>query len=158
MGIISSSIGLFNPGGVKISCEVLSNGKVVDEEEDKGKEAEKYFQEILSPSGHQPQGDGEWQPDTTLMEEQESLTKKVDDEEVKAVIWNSKEGIAPGPDGFTLSFFKSAWEVVGKEIIQAIKFFFQTGRLLRETNATFITSIPKVLDVDSLKDYRQFSL
>ena len=35
-----------------------------------------------------------------------------------------KEGAAPGPNGFTMDFFKKNWRFVGDEVIAAIKFCF----------------------------------
>lgn len=137
----------------------LADGQVIEDEEGIRSEAEKYFMEILAPTTIQSLENLQWQPDMTLSEGEKSiLVREVDDEEIKNVIWNSKEGTAPDPDGFSISFFKSAWEVVGKEVIAAIKHFFHTGKLLRETNATFITLIPKVLKADSFKDYKPISL
>lgn len=138
---------------------VLLDGLVIDDEDGIRKEIEKYFQEILALIGPQLVGNGEWPPDLMLSKEKKiNLVKEVNDEEIKGVIWSSKEGTTPGPDDFTLSFFKYTWEVVGKEVILAVKHFFQSSRLLRETNTTFVTLIPKVLETESLKDYRPISL
>nr|GEV59001.1 hypothetical protein [Tanacetum cinerariifolium] len=43
---------------------------------------------------------------------------------------------APRPDGYTLRFYKSAWSIVGKEVSQAIREFFLTGKLLSEAYDT----------------------
>lgn len=82
----------------------------------------------------------------------------VTDEEIKGVIWNGKKGKAPGPNGFTLSFFKATWEVVGVDVTTAIKHFFNTGRLLKEVNSTFISLIPKKLEASTFNDYRPIAL
>lgn len=50
---------------------------------------------------------------------------------------------APGPDGFTPAFFKSAWSIVGDEVLQAISQFFASSFLPRSTNATILTLVPK---------------
>lgn len=86
------------------------------------------------------------------------LIKEVTEEEIKNVILNGKEGKALGLDGFTLSFFKSAWEIVGPNVIAVVRHFFNTWRLLRETKGTFIYLIPKKIDVVKLSDYRPISL
>ncbi|KAA3475745.1 reverse transcriptase [Gossypium australe] len=36
---------------------------------------------------------------------------------------------APGPDGFTSTFFKVAWDIVGADVTKAILYFFQTRKL-----------------------------
>lgn len=68
----------------------------------------------------------QWEVDRVLNEDENFLLiKEVIEEEIKNVIWSGKEGKTLGPDGFTLSFFKSAWETVGIDVIDAIKHFFQ---------------------------------
>lgn len=86
------------------------------------------------------------------------LMAEVEEEEVKGVIWNGKEGKSPSTDSFTLSFFKAAWEVVGKEVIKAVRYFFKFGKLMTGVNATFISLIPKKLDAINFGDYRPISL
>ncbi|GJW61845.1 copia protein [Tanacetum coccineum] len=48
------------------------------------------------------------------------------------------------PDGFSSSFFKKAWNVIGPDICKAVKEFFNSGKMLGELNATLISLIPKV--------------
>ena len=45
---------------------------------------------------------------------------------------------AQGPDGYSAHFFKSSWEIVSQDVIEAIKSFFASGKLLREVNSTII--------------------
>nr|GEX06109.1 hypothetical protein [Tanacetum cinerariifolium] len=52
---------------------------------------------------------------------------------------------SPGPDGYTATFFKEAWTIVGDEVANAIREFFTNGKLLKELNHTIIALIPKVL-------------
>lgn len=87
-----------------------------------------------------------------------SLTEEITKKEVKFIIWEGNEGRALGLDGFTLSFFKAAWEIVGKDVIQVVQHFFNSSRLLREINSTFISLIPKSDDVVSFNDYKPISL
>jgi len=39
---------------------------------------------------------------------------------------------ATGPNGFNASFFKRMWHIVGEDVINAVKSFFQTRRMLKE--------------------------
>ncbi|GJX67306.1 RNA-directed DNA polymerase, eukaryota, reverse transcriptase zinc-binding domain protein [Tanacetum coccineum] len=50
----------------------------------------------------------------------------------------------PGPDGYTTKFFKAAREVIWFDVYEAIKEFFQNGKLLGEVNATIISLVPKI--------------
>ena len=65
---------------------------------------------------------------------------------------------APGLDGFSTEFFKVAWPVVGKEVVKAIKiFFFFSGMLLKEVNATIITLVPKKINPSSIGGFKPIS-
>ncbi|XP_048498217.1 uncharacterized protein LOC109134680 [Beta vulgaris subsp. vulgaris] len=78
-------------------------------------------------------------------------------EEIKAAMWAIDGGKAPGPNGFGSSFFKGAWEIVGDEVYNAVLDFLNTGKLLKEINATGITLIPKGKCAESVKDFRPIS-
>lgn len=41
-------------------------------------------------------------------------------EEIKQVMWSIPDDKAPGLDGFNRKFCKSAWPIVGKEIVLTI--------------------------------------
>lgn len=38
---------------------------------------------------------------------------------------------APGPDEYSAQFFKRAWNTVGPLLIEAVREFFDTGKLLK---------------------------
>ena len=61
---------------------------------------------------------------------------------------------APGPDGFNGHFFKQTWHIIGEEIISGVKYFFDSGRLLKELNNTAISLVPKVTNPTTLNDFR----
>ncbi|GJV92605.1 RNA-directed DNA polymerase, eukaryota, reverse transcriptase zinc-binding domain protein [Tanacetum coccineum] len=65
---------------------------------------------------------------------------------VEVNVYNALSNTASGLDGYTLGFFKKAWNIVGKEVCLAIKDFFLNGKLLGEINETMIALVPK-LDV-----------
>lgn len=49
-----------------------------------------------------------------------------------------------GPDGYTSFFFKEAWSCIGDDLIVDVLNFFQSGKLLKQLNATTLCLIPKV--------------
>ena len=67
------------------------------------------------------------------------------------------EDKAPGPDGYTSTFFKKAWEIVGNEVTDAVLQFFENGKLLKQLNHTILALVPKVETPDSVLDYRPIS-
>ncbi|KAL2925374.1 LINE-1 retrotransposable element ORF2 protein [Bienertia sinuspersici] len=72
------------------------------------------------------------------------LTALPTDDEVRKAIFSIKDDKSPGPDGFGSYFFQDNWTLIGKDVCEAVRSFFSSGKLLKELNATFLTLIPKV--------------
>ncbi|XP_074300756.1 uncharacterized protein LOC141632073 [Silene latifolia] len=53
------------------------------------------------------------------------LNQPVTYEEVKQVIFSIPIDKAPGPDGYTSGFYKDSWELIGHDIVAAVKDFFK---------------------------------
>ncbi|XP_021994626.1 uncharacterized protein LOC110891242 [Helianthus annuus] len=82
------------------------------------------------------------------------MCRQVTEDEVKKAMFSIGIDKAPGPDGFTAAFFKSAWHIVGNDVSRAIIDFFDTGNLLRELNHTLIVLVPKVPSPSVVTDFR----
>lgn len=80
-------------------------------------------------------------------------------DEVWAAIKSLPPDKAPGPDGFTVRFYKSCWEFIKDDIMQALE-AIQRGHVFkfRLLNTAFITLLPKKVDPLQVKDYRPISL
>ncbi|GJY21255.1 RNA-directed DNA polymerase, eukaryota [Tanacetum coccineum] len=63
-----------------------------------------------------------------------------------------------GPDGFTFEFFRKFWYIVGKEVINVVKEFFNSSVFPKRCNPSFISFIPKVLDAKRLNNFRPINL
>ena len=61
---------------------------------------------------------------------------------------------APGPYGYTYTFCKKVWSVVGMEVCMAVKEFFKTGKLLGEVNTKLLSILPKVNNTTKVSDFR----
>ena len=79
-------------------------------------------------------------------------------EEVKRALFAIHADKAPGPDGFSASFFQSNWEIVGPAIVSEIQSFFTTGILLATMNVTHVRLIPKVTGPKKVIEYRPIAL
>lgn len=88
----------------------------------------------------------------------EELTKIPSADEIKSILFNLPKSKSPGPDGFSSEFFISSWELVGQDLINAVRHFFLTSEMPRQVNATVISPIPKVNGASSLTDFRPVSL
>jgi len=83
-----------------------------------------------------------------------ALVRDVSSEEIKEALFSIGNDKAPGPDGYTALFFKSAWGIVGGDLCLAVKEFFASGSLLRQINHTIIALVPKSSHAHSVGDFR----
>ncbi|GJV32920.1 RNA-directed DNA polymerase, eukaryota, reverse transcriptase zinc-binding domain protein [Tanacetum coccineum] len=59
------------------------------------------------------------------------MIMNVSEEEIKNALFDICDNKAPGPDGYSAKFFKSAWSVIKNEAYDAIMEFFRTGRMIK---------------------------
>ncbi|KAL2226373.1 UNVERIFIED_CONTAM: hypothetical protein Sindi_1996000 [Sesamum indicum] len=64
--------------------------------------------------------------------------------DVKQAVFDITEDKALGPNGYSSSFFKAAWPIVGQEVTSAV-LDYNTGRILKQINTTLLALIPKEL-------------
>jgi exonuclease III len=74
-----------------------------------------------------------------------------------AVFGLNKDG-APGPDGFGAFFFQNYWDIVHKDVEDAVLQFFHTGWILPNFNANNVILIPKSSNADSIEQYRPIAM
>ncbi|GJT51140.1 RNA-directed DNA polymerase, eukaryota, reverse transcriptase zinc-binding domain protein [Tanacetum coccineum] len=78
------------------------------------------------------------------LEEAEEMVREVTDAEIKDALFDIDSSKAAWPDGYSACFYKKSWQIVGKELCLAIREFFNSGKILREINATLIALMPKL--------------
>ncbi|KAL0865946.1 hypothetical protein Bca101_045064 [Brassica carinata] len=138
------------------------DGSIVTKEEDIKKEAERFFTELLThrPSDYETPTVEELQ-DLLQFQcsevDQEKLISEVTAEEVKTVVFKMPSNKSPGPDGYTTEFFKSAWSIIGEDVVVAVQSFFVKGFLPKGINSTILALIPKKDTAKEMKDYRPIS-
>ncbi|CAA0805658.1 DNAse I-like superfamily protein [Striga hermonthica] len=86
-----------------------------------------------------------------------NLCEPISDMEIRTAMFSIDSDSSPGPDGFSSKFFKSSWHIVGPHIIQAVRNFFESGRIPFGVNATAITLIPKVPSSSQASEFRPIS-
>jgi hypothetical protein len=86
------------------------------------------------------------------------LELSFDDDEVVGVVLGLNGDKAPGPDGFTMGFFQSCWEVVKADIMAFLDDFHGGYSFEKSLNATFVSLIPKKTEAMEIKDFRPISL
>ena len=88
----------------------------------------------------------------------ESLEGHFSEEEVTKALSDLGGDKAPGPDGFTLVFWKFCWPIVGGEVMQVFEEFHLQNACCRSLNATFLVLIPKKGGASDVQDFRPISL
>ncbi|XP_018487967.1 uncharacterized protein LOC108858552 [Raphanus sativus] len=88
----------------------------------------------------------------------EELIKEPSPTEIKETTFAIHPDKAPGPDGFSASFFQANWDVVGADVIKEIQRFFTTGILQPSQNVTHVRLIPKIVGAKRVADYRPIAL
>ncbi|KAL9689200.1 hypothetical protein QQ045_033634 [Rhodiola kirilowii] len=72
-------------------------------------------------------------------------------------IWSALSSIgadkAPGPDGFSSSFFKRNWNMIGKEICEGVRHCLRHNALPKGMNAAYIALISKNRQACKPEDY-----
>lgn len=86
------------------------------------------------------------------------LTSIPSDSEILEAVKSINGGKAPGPDGFSATFYQSYWHIVGADVIKDVREFFTSNHLHPRQNETHIRLIPKVTGARSVAEYRPIAL
>ena len=80
-------------------------------------------------------------------------------EEVTAAILDTPADKAPGPDGFSRTFFRSCWEIIKLDLLAALnQLYHMDSTGLARINKALIVLLPKKRGADRLQDFRPISL
>jgi hypothetical protein len=86
------------------------------------------------------------------------LDRPFSEDEVAGVVQNMASDKSPGPDGFSMAFFQSCWDIVKSDVMAVLHEFHAHGHFEKSMNATFIALIPKKPGAMECKDFRPISL
>nr|GEV71529.1 RNA-directed DNA polymerase, eukaryota, reverse transcriptase zinc-binding domain protein [Tanacetum cinerariifolium] len=78
--------------------------------------------------------------------------------EVKGAVWGCGLNKSPGPDGFTVEFYRRYWSLIEDDVLEAVNYFFQNGYCHKGCNSSFIALIPKIPGAKMVKDFKHISL
>ncbi|WZZ75662.1 hypothetical protein YC2023_087032 [Brassica napus] len=136
-----------------------TEGKMVFKEGQISKVVVQYFQNLFTSIDGDRENIVEMalQPRITP-DDNAALIKIPSPSEIKDAVFSIHADKAPGPDGFSASFFHSNWDSIGSDISEEIQTFFTTGSLPPKINETFIRLIPKIKNPRTVADYRPIAL
>ena len=79
------------------------------------------------------------------------------EEEIHFALLELNGNKAPGPDGFTVTFWQAYWDFVREEILELFKEFYDQRSFAKSLNTTLLVLIPKKGGVEDLGDFRPIS-
>eukprot|EP00253_Pinus_taeda_P001720 PITA_01720 len=82
-------------------------------------------------------------PNSISNEQNQALTREISLEEVEEAVKDMPNDKAPGPDGFTINFYKACWEIVKMEVWEVVEDSRCSASILKSLNSTFLALIPK---------------
>lgn len=86
------------------------------------------------------------------------LVKQPTKDEVKNAIFGLNADSAGGPDGFTGKFFHSCWDIIGNDVLNMVRQYFNGDELPRFITHTNLVLLPKKKEVTTFLDRRPISL
>ncbi|XP_026378147.1 uncharacterized protein LOC113272539 [Papaver somniferum] len=90
--------------------------------------------------------------------ERNEMEKDFTEEEVYEVVKHFGTNKSPGPNGFSMEFYKYCWPIIKIDFMRLMSEFFRYGSWDWRLNCSFISLIPKKEDSCTPKDYRPLSL
>lgn len=134
------------------------NGRNVHGVSELKSEIRNYFAHRFSQEAV-PEFDFEMEDHAKISADQSDLLEAVPSrEEIKNVVWACGIDKAPGFDGYNFKFIREMWDVIQDEIVEFILEFFTLGGTVRHINITWVTLIPKIVNPQSIEDYRPISM
>ncbi|KAJ6380478.1 hypothetical protein OIU78_027942 [Salix suchowensis] len=105
-----------------------ADGRLIMDPQAIGNMAVTHFKNILSSSSSAHIRDiSQCFPKRMSEEASNHVGRPITKEEIKEALFSISDGKAPGPDGFTASFFKQAWELINHDFTNDVLYFFSTG-------------------------------
>lgn len=83
-----------------------------------------------------------------------SLETPFSDLDIEKAFLSLPQNKSPGPDGYPAEFFTGNWKAIGREMIDAVKEFLNTGELLQQLNATLLVLVPKKTNANKITEFR----
>eukprot|EP00253_Pinus_taeda_P008465 PITA_08465 len=97
-------------------------------------------------------------PNLVSVEDNVSLMSPATEEEITNIVWSMGPDKAPGPDGFSIHFYRICWEIIKFDLFRMIRGVLRKEKMGGGTKSTFLALIPKETNPRSFDRYRPISL
>jgi hypothetical protein len=132
-------------GGIHMGQQAIKN------------EAIKYFKTFFRDTGHNSIVDQinsvRLFPSFVREDELLLLEKVVSKDEIYEILRGFAKDKSPGPDGWTVEFFLSFFELVGQDLLDMVEETRIRGEVISSINSTFLALIPKVNNPSAFSDF-----
>eukprot|EP00253_Pinus_taeda_P015907 PITA_15907 len=139
-----------------------STGQICKGNQQVKEAAEQHFQNLYTPDD---QGDEMEEteflnhiPSLVSGEDNTELSKPIIEEEIIKTIWSMDSDKAPGPDGFTIHFYKVCWDIIKNDLQKMVRGFMSKAKVGGSTNSTYLALIPKDSNLETFARFRPISL
>jgi hypothetical protein len=82
-------------------------------------------------------------PNIVSEHDNSQLVREITEEEIAKAVWDMDPDKAPGPDGFSIRFYRSFWVTIKRYLKKMLNYTLQKQKLGGATNSTFLALIPK---------------
>ncbi|XP_075080127.1 uncharacterized protein LOC142165483 [Nicotiana tabacum] len=136
-----------------------SGGTWIEEEQKIAEEAIKFYKEQFTEAATPSSFDiVEHVPNLINTEQNAELIKQLTKEEVKVVVLGLNGDSAGGPDGMTGKFYHSCWDIIGDDLYNMVRAFFNGHELPKCVTHTNLVLLPNKKEVTTFSDLRPISL
>lgn len=97
-------------------------------------------------------------PKLITQEKNLALTGEISLEEAEESVKEMPNDRAPGPDGFTIKFYKAYWEIVKTKVWEVVEDSRCFTSILKSLNSTFLALIPKEEEANTPSKFRAIAL
>eukprot|EP00253_Pinus_taeda_P026308 PITA_26308 len=97
-------------------------------------------------------------PKVVTKDQNLALLNEISMEEVEEAVKSMPNDKSPGPDGFTIKFFKACWQTIKTEIWEVVEDSRRSGTILKSFNSTFLALIPKEENAQTPEKFKPIAL
>ena len=75
--------------------------------------------------------------------EKREISKPIMEYEIRNAIWSLHADKVPRPDGFTINFYRAAWDIIKEDLKRMLIWTTKKDKVGGPTNSSFLALIPK---------------
>ncbi|XP_059629720.1 uncharacterized protein LOC132272631 [Cornus florida] len=134
-----------------------ADGQILKDSQDIGQRFVDYYQNLFSKQVDSQVGD--FVPRHTLSADDNfRLDAPIQYEEVRDVVMGFHLDKSPGLDGFPARFYQTFWQVIDKDVVAAVQYFFNFSIMLLGVSSSFLMLLPKIGNASKVGDFRPIAL